>query len=361
MVNVIDKEAPAQDAEYNQAEAAENHYPNRASWTFNGKTVMKATEAYEPAHREAVRWLFFHCIDRDISRADAARAVGRDPATIYKVCTGRYPSKLDNIIADILEWKKREEVAALQSDVPFVDTSIAKRIFKTCESAWTYQTTGFLWGESQTGKTTALEQFQRLNNHGLSRYIRLPAGGSKMGVLRRIAKASAVSPGGSYDYMVDNIVGATDSTNLLIFDEVHQVFTTYNRFKRLEVLEMIREIGDLAHCGVVFCGTNVLRDELMHGEAKKLLEQFRRRGVFTVQLPDHAPIKDLDGIAKAFSLPPAKGEARELIKHINQTSGLKQYTTFLRMAVRLSESECEPINWSHFVRAYDLAQSLTEQ
>jgi DNA transposition AAA+ family ATPase len=280
---------------------------------------------------------------------------------MYKVCTGRYAAGLDAIVADILDWKKREEVSALQSAVPFVETSIAKRVFMTCESAWAYQTTAFLWGESQTGKTFALQEFQRRNNHGLSRFIRLPAGGSKMGVLRRIAAASAVTRHGTYDHILDNIIGATDSTNILIFDEVHQVFTTYQRFNRISVLEMIREIGDTAHCGVVFCGTNVLRDELMAGEARKLLEQFRRRSAFEVQLPDRAPVKDLDAIARAFNLPPAKAEARELIKHINLTSGLQQYTAYLRKAVNIAASQSDPVDWSHFIQAYDHTNALSAQ
>ena len=62
-------------------------------------------------------------------------------------------------------------------------------------------------------------------------------------------------------------------------------FLTFNKSARVEAMELIREIWDETKCGLVLCGTPVLKKELEEGRYRDMLEQLRRRCVLPVRLP----------------------------------------------------------------------------
>lgn len=310
---------------------------------------------------DAVWWLFAYAKEQGLSLTEIAKLVGYEAGTtLWRAFNGTYGAKLDNVVVNINRF--RRETHSRASDVPFVETSIARKVHAVCNAAWQSQTIAMLWGESQTGKTLALEEFARTHNHGATKYIRLPATAGIQLVAKVIAKACYLSADCSFESLRERILKSISSSTLVIIDEAHAAFLSYQKGSAIKVFEFLREIYDRTGCGMVICGTNVLRDEIMVGKLQLMLRQLDRRGIIKVQLPDIIPMKDCEKIAKEWlKLPPPEGEAREIIKDLVGKTGLNAYVHFLKAAVRVAAADKQTVNWGHFVRAYGIIRSLSEK
>jgi DNA transposition AAA+ family ATPase len=242
----------------------------------------------------------------------------------------------------------------------FVETSIWRIIDRVCNAALVQQSVAFIWGDSQIGKTTALEEYARRNNHGQTKLVRMPASAGVQLFMKELAKACFVSPDSCFEQLRSRVLNAIDDKTLVVIDELHQAFTSYQHGSAIKVAEVIREIYDRTHCGMVLCGTNVLRDELHSGKLSIILEQLRRRGTIKAQLPSHPPRADLDKIARRFGLPPADGIAAEVVKDMIHSSGLGMYIKFLQSAAHMASRENKRVTWDHFVAAHDIIARLSK-
>ena len=332
----------------------------RASWPFGGDQVMQATGKMPERQRELVRWLFYRSIEAGVSLKDAADAVHYSTTVIYRVMRGEYEGDLE-AVADAIERYKRvcdqRDGMARQT---FVETDTARRIWKICDAAVTYQSIAMVFGDSQTGKTWALMEYARRHNHGATKYIRMPAAAGVQMVCRAFAEACGLSHKCSFEAMRERITRAIDANTLMIVDELHQAFNTYQRHARVSVLEVIREIHDRTGCGMVLCGTNVAREEIERGQHKLLLEQLRRRGIFRLQLPQVAPWADRLAIAKAFGLEEPDPASREIVDEIVHGSGLRAYVSYLQAGTRVAAKRKQPLAWKHLADAYETVKAYSK-
>lgn len=312
-------------------------------------------------HEALVWWFYGHCRTEGWDLKEAAAQIGKDSTTLYRVWTGKYGASLDNICQDIARYRRLAEERATRVKLDFVETSIWKVCDKVCNAALVTQTVAFIWGDSQIGKTTALEEYARRNNHGQTKLVRMPASAGVQLFMKELAKACYVSPESCFEKLRERVLNAIDDKTLIIVDELHQAFTSYQSGSAIKVMEVIREIYDRTHCGMVLVGTNVLRDNLTTGRLAAILEQLRRRGTIKVQLPAHPPKVDLDRIAKKFGLPPADGIALEVVKDMIHTSGLGMYIKFLSSAGMLANREGRKLTWDHFVQAHDIIARLSQK
>lgn len=332
----------------------------KSTWGFGGEKVIEATKALPDHQRDAIRWLFHYCIENGLTMQQASESIRFDKTSVYRVMTGKYAAKPDGIVEAILSFKKLVEQRDFISRPNFVDTETSKKIHKICESALIYNSISFIFGESQIGKTTALLEYARRNNHGRTKYIRMPSSAGIQLMMKEFAVACAVSPRSCFEQLRERVLRAIDRNHLVIVDEVHQTFVSYHKKARLSSLELVREIHDRTGCGMVLCGTNVLKEELQQGEHKKLLDQLRLRGIFTLQLPAVPTRKDLDAIAVSYGLAPADGEAEQLMLHIAKSYGLGKFCKFLAAASRHATKKGEKMKWKHFVTAHDIVKKLSE-
>lgn len=310
---------------------------------------------------DLVWWFFAYCKEQGYSLKRSASELGmNDTTTIYRVFKGNYEAKLDNICAKIQRYKSLTESRRNINDMPFVQTWIARKVQQVCTAAWISQSMAMIWGDSQTGKTFALMDFAVNNNHGATKYIRLPAKGGIQMVAKEIARACYVSPDSSFESLRNRILQSVDSSNLLIFDEVHEAFLAYQKTSAVSILEFIREIHDRRKCGTVLCMTNVGRDEIERGKLSPVLKQISRRGVIKVQLPDYAPESDFLLISKkVFNLEKPEKEVMEIIKTIRHKSGIGVYCHYLKMGARVAQNEGSPYEWRHFQTAYETLLRLS--
>lgn len=341
-----------------QAQTEQNQ--DRSSWPFGGDHVIQATAKLGEKERDSIRWLFFHSIENGITMKGAAEAIRYSTTTVYRLCRGEYEGDVTKVVAAIAAYRRIAEERSTLVSESFVETATAKKIFQICDAASIYQIIAAIYGDSQTGKTTALEEYARRHNHGATKLIRMPAAAGVQMMIRSFAEACQISPRSSFEALRKRVLKAIDANTLVIVDELHQAFSTYHKGSRIACLEIIREIHDRTGCGMVLCGTNVARDEIHDGPHKRLLEQIDRRGVFKLQLPKYATKSDLDAIAKHYGLSPAKDDAKNLVDRIIRQCGLKAYVTYLKAAARLATRRKQDVDWSHFIAAHDTIFALSK-
>lgn len=345
---------------------------------IGGNTVTKATEHLTDEQKTLVRWLFNYAKERDWDWNDLHRETGIDRTLAWRVWTDsyRYPEyvgkkkdgvrnpraneriPLDGFCERINKFKSLAEARPELFSEGFVRTSIWNEIEFICNKAHARKKMGFIFGDSQIGKTTCLREYQRQHNHGQTHYIAMPPMANALSLTRHIARALHVNVVSSAYRLRENVLDAVDSDNLLIFDEMHRVFTNYRAANVPAVMDTIRELHDERQCGIVLCGTNVFRDGIRAEEYVKFMSQIVRRNLYPRQLPATPPRSDLDLISAHHGLEPATGKAEEILLHIAETGGFGVVCTRLADAKGVAEKAGEPLNWGHFVKAYNIIRKM---
>lgn len=342
--------------------------PKKQDENFNiSADVVKANLAemlkvngIDQEQSDLIWWFYSFSRANEWTLKQAAGELGVDGSTLWRVLKNEYGAKLDNFCEKIARQKIRLVEQATITNVTFVETKTAKEIFKVCDAALFSQTIAFIFGDSQQGKTMALEEYAQRHNHGQTKYIRLPASAGVQLVAKEFAKACFVSHKSCFDHLRDRIMRSIDKKNLIIIDELHQCFSSYNKTSTIKVLEFIREIHDRTKCGMVLCGTHVLKEEIERGKLSLMAEQLRRRGIIQIELPKNPPKADIDKIAKSFGLEAPENDSTEydIIKSMLQHSGLGMYVKFLQAASSMANKQKAPLSWSHFIKTHDILARL---
>lgn len=314
------------------------------------------------ADGETLVW-WFYCFARESNwrLADAADAIGKDKTTVHRLFNGSYGASYDNLLEAILRYKKIALERAKRRNIGFIETSTYAKVSAVCKSALNDSMPAFIYGASQIGKTACLTEFARRNNHGQTKYIRMPAAPTFPFFLKMIAEACFISTRLNADATRRRIVDAIDDRNLLMIDEFHQCLITSSELTARKIVEYLREIYDRTGCGVCICGTKVIQDEFQHGRQKLVFDQFRRRGMLELVLPDTPPKSDIVKIAAAFDLPVPDAEHLDIIKTMLQESGIGKLFKFLQYAHGLAVGRKEKLAWDHFSAAYEGVKKLSKE
>jgi DNA transposition AAA+ family ATPase len=320
-----------------------------------GDVLNKNTAHLEDEERSAIRWLYDYAVNRNLSLSETGALIRYDASVVSKIYNGRYEVKLDGVVQAIANFRKVLEERSTVVKMPFIETSLAHRIWELCRMASRWQRIGLLFGESQIGKTAALEQFAKDNNHGSTVYVSMPTGGSRSLFLAALAKKLHISPQQQQCVLIQRIIDAFDERMLLIVDELHRAV---KREASIETIEFIRELYDAKKCGVVMCGTLVFEDALREGPFAKVLIQTKRRRVGPLKLPSVSPDRDLNLFAKQFGLLPATGEARTLQSEVNKEEGLGMWLTYLGMANEIARKKGRKLEWVHVIKAHAAMEKL---
>lgn len=318
-----------------------------------------AEKEIDETGRADIWWLFSYAMDNAWNLDDVGKAIDKDSSTAYRLFLGRYGARYDNLLEAVARFRKLSVARGQRKSLAFVETSTWGKIDKVCRHALVGQLPAFIFGSSQIGKTTCLMEYTRRNNHGQTRYIRMPAAPGFHDALGAVARACYVTSRLSSRDIRERVIGAVNDRMLLIIDEMHQPLISGRGQTGVQIIEWLRELYDRTNCGMVFCGTRVFRDELETGQFAKILDQFRRRGIIQLGLPDTPPAADVSKIAKAFGLGAPEGVASEIVSTMLKRSGLGQYVKFLQSASNLASNQKKAMSWDHFVQSYDLVQQLS--
>lgn len=322
-----------------------------------GDAVNRATADLPDDERSAIRWLHAYASQFDLSLRELKELLHYDESTLYRVFTGKYEGNIANVASAIASFKALHESRGGIKRIDYIETSLGKKVWKLCETALLYQRIIFLYGDSQIGKTTALEAYAAAHNHGETIYVRMPEGGCLTNLLEQLAVSLRMSGHQKERELRRRIITAFDNRMLLVVDEVHQSFISRGTCA-VRSLEFLREIYDRSKCGLVLCGTNVFRQEMQQGRHRKLLEQLSRRCLSEVQLPAQASKRDLNTICAAYNLQPAEGEALRIESETIKLHGLGKWMCFLQAGSRIAAKDRRPLSWSHVVKAHDAIRAL---
>lgn len=282
-------------------------------WSVATNVVTEVTKGLPDFERENFRWLQHYGLGANLTLQEVASLITRPDGTpyssdsIYQMLIGkriREGADTRPLAEAIGRFRRRVEEVAAKSSTAFISTPQARRLFKIFRAAREKHRIAFVLGDSQIGKSMAAAEYQRLHNHGETHLFRLPTRGTIGDTLMEMGMRLGIPARARVTDLRRRIIESFDENNLIIVDEAHQCL--YGRYHDTSamVLEFFREIHDRRKCGVVFIGTEVLREGLRHN--KILSQLWRRRSPgLTIQLPAMVPDEDLAAFATAFGLDPA--------------------------------------------------------
>ena len=207
---------------------------------------------------DLIFWAYSYAREKGLSYTGVSGVLGVSGTAFWHLIRGDYSAKYDSMLEKLAKAKKLIEERSKGLSLGFVKTWTAEKIFEVCSAALYDGMPAFVYGSSQTGKTTALLEFQRTLNHGTTKYVRMGVRWSKRRVVRELARVCGCFCETAHSCDLEERIYATlNNRMLLIVDEFHLALETTTDLAAKEVVEFIREVYDRTGCGLVICGTKV--------------------------------------------------------------------------------------------------------
>ncbi len=302
-------------------------------------------------------WLHQHILDEELSWTAAEEALGYDKSTIFRILKGTYTGNWENICKEIRTYRKvATERAGIQKN-DFVENSISRLIFSGLDYALASNSITQIIGESRQGKTMAVTEWARRNNHGRSVLVSTPGyGGNKM-LLRRIAEAVGVNQRMGTADMFDAVCRAFNRNRILIVDEAHRLIPPDYRSAPVG-LEMLRDLHDTTKCGLALIGTKRFDDALRKAGVRYMFEQYLGRIGMPIRLPNRIKASDVQDIVRQYIAKPSEGLIDKATVIANALGRLGILVELLRMASQIAKKAKSPVMEEHFDKALAVRKQM---
>jgi DNA transposition AAA+ family ATPase len=319
---------------------------------------------YDEAAQESLRFWFFAAKERNLSLSQLAQMTGLSSTVLSKLFRGVYDADPASALEQLRRARNTFHESAASPE--FIETALSRRMFRIFDKTRALRNVSILWGPMGIGKTECVMEYQRRNNHGRTQVVRFPAGASFAYFVAHVARAVGVATRSQSQFhqreKIMQVLAA--GQRLLIIDELHQAFLTTRTDTAVRACEFLREISDVANCGLVLIGTELLEEQVFRGPHKEALRQLVDRGTVQVPLPAKASNKDHENFLQFYglNLPDAGREpkAAAILADIIRHAGLRKLTLHLRDGAAFAARKNEPYAWSHFVAAFEAIQSLSK-
>ena len=309
---------------------------------------------------EQIFWLHGHALDNNFQLPQLSKQTGISKAALSQLFSGKYPAEdWTQIVSRIIKYRQESDDLIKTTDVGFIETTTAKLIFKLCKQALYDNMPAFIFGASHLGKTRSLEEFVRRCNSPAIKYLRCRSGMTKTRLARLLGRTCHLrnlDRLSSFD-IIDGVTASLNNSSLLILDEFHMCLNTVKPDVSRQLVEFIREIFDLTHCGLVLCSTKVGLTIFEEGPNRLVFDQLRRRGSLKVVLADVPPVKDINDFARAFNLPCPHGDELQFIKSLIRVRGLGVFVAYLSNARRKIDAynaknpdTPQTLDWAYFLK-----------
>ena len=350
-------------------ELGSNRLAHQRAYRIQTTDVLSATQFRTPEERDLILWLHHHCLRHDISLAEiAARLVrqGSDKSynwnTLHKALVTRGYKSVKNMCDAIKAYRLVQENLD-RADAPLIVRSpLLSMVWQMCNVTRKFRRLTFIYGVEQSGKTKGLTTYTQYNRVGQTYMVRMPNKGKGADLVRILAREFNVPTSGSIAMMVVGIAKSLMSDDLLIVDEFHNCIRWDNPKATAETIGYIREIWDIAQCGLIMAGSPALQ-ELLHDDGFRYRDQVReffKRRISECNLPDVPQKADLNSIAKAMGLPNASGEALQFQTAVIAKDGQGVWFNLLAAGRQLAADLDERFTWDHVLRADAFLKDLAE-
>jgi DNA transposition AAA+ family ATPase len=357
---------------------------NHRRFNIPGDQIKRAIEDLPTEQSETIWWFAQWCRKNDLSRPELGTVLKKPGGggfyshdSIVQLFTGgriRRGENIDPLLDAIINLRKVEDQRSNQVTSGFIETRLFREIEKRCLKALHRQRIGFIFGDSQIGKTASLLEVERRHNHGQTIYEEIPVGGGVGGLIYLLAKRNGIPcKVGNRASLRERVIESFDSRMLLILDEAHRCLRT-GSIAGLEVFSFLRELWNRRKCGMVLSFTNEGRDQFLHGPHAAQLAQMWRRRITPLQLPNVPPDDDAALFAAAYGLPEALDEPvtiavtytdenghHQSSKHtasplalqrqVLKSEGLGVWIGILQDAADMAQEQNKPITWGAVIKA----------
>lgn len=358
-----------------------------------GDIIHKATSDLPDNQRETLRWLAGYCRKNNLGRDEIGQLIKKPGSTdyysydqFYQVVTGRRTAagvSIDPFVEAAEAFRRITEERQAQANSGFIHTRLYDIISARARRCLLRRKIGYIFGDSQIGKSACAKEYQRTHNHGETVYVEVPSGGALGIFLVELGISLGIPVAQKHSEIRRRIIDSFDDRMLLIVDEAHRCFQSKSGTRGLDTLDFLRELWNRRQCGILIMMTNEGRDHLLKGRHKKALEQLWRRRLQPLQLPAVPFGDDLDRFAAAYGLPPAPDETITLriptldeegnektITHRDRplrlqnevcaAEGLGVWLTILQDASDTAHEQKRPITWGAVIKAHAMAQADSE-
>lgn len=314
---------------------------------ISGLHVNQATADLPDEQRSLVRRLHAHCCEQDMTLPEIGEKLGYDATVLHKVLHGKYEGSLPKVCEAIARYFRLQDERDQGRKLAFIETDQTRRIWQFCRMALEVQRVGFIFGDTQIGKTEPLKAYAKAHNHGETIFCEVPTGGAMINFLGALARALRINPDTNERALRASIFAAVDDRMLIIVDEVHRAIPSATSVRPVRCIEFLRELHDHTRCGLILCATNVFREILdqKRGPVAGILKQMKRRRFGTLQLPDVPSDRDLAQFAKHYGLPAATGEALRMQTEVIRDEALGMWLLLLRMGAKLANKRKRALTW----------------
>lgn len=206
---------------------------------------------------------------------------------------------------DLAEPKHADMVEAIESlmrraarQKPLVSTIVTERIIEALDYCRDYSAMIYVSGPTGRGKTCAAEYWTAQNNHGRTRYVRIPSDCSRRTLVFTLCRACGVSARGNTADMEANLHKALTPRNVLILDEAGHLLSRSGRPGG--AIELVRDLHDICGCGVALIFTDVYLREVKRGANADYFEQFLGRLEFPVEIEKQPRRDEVRAVLCAF-------------------------------------------------------------
>ena len=319
-----------------------------------------AAAGYDPATEATLARLLDVLQETKWSLSKVATDIGISSTRLSRILSGKYGADIGTSIGMVQEFLRRYGENQLVEPEHFVEIKAWQLVRDAAQFASMYHRVVNVYGPTQAGKTRAALEYQARtraagSDHVL--YLRMSACASCQSFASDLCRALGMEPRRRLYDMLTAIKARLSPRHLLIVDEIHEI-ALGNGHVGLRIVEMLREILDLTHCGLVLIGTNVWRSVLTstHRTAVRKdwvgwLEQLDRRGD-PVQIPATLSHEDTLAICAAYGLPEPDKDTLAVVRQILRDRGLGRLCKTLQAAATTARAAGKTFAWCHFLAVH---------
>lgn len=325
--------------------------------------LLEKISAYPQQDQDDILWLLSYGTDQfKGSRDRICQAIDTDYSTLYKICTGTYPAKIDGVMAKIRSFKR---IVTDGLTKQFVETTVTRKVFQTLDFAVNGDpSTGLMVmisGPTGRSKTAAAKEWLQRKAAGRGVYVDVDADGGFRSFIKGLAKACRI-PGirtKNTGELCERIKASFDHRRIIVIDEVSRLFMRRGRV-RMQELDFIRRLHDVNGCAIALVVTPVVQDMLEDLDVKAFLEQLVGRIEDPLVIPTEILRSEVSAICKHFLDATPSRELLDVAQAVANGPGkIRNLFRLWRNAQITARYEKERIAERHFFAGVDLKNKRT--
>ncbi|NMD89385.1 ATP-binding protein [Victivallis vadensis] len=264
-------------------------------------------ENYSKAEAEQVEWLWGYFngpLGKD--KAALCKEFGMEWEQLRPLFSGRVAASIRAETFEAITALRRR----LAKSKPLVRTIVTERIIQALDYCRDYSAMVYVTGPTGRGKTYTAEWWAGENNHGRTKYIRVPSDCTRRALVQELCKVAGCATCGTCAEMEGNLRRAIGPRNIIIADEAGHLLSRSGRPGG--AIELLRDLHDMTGCGVALIFTDVYLAEIKRGRNADYFEQFLGRLEFPVEIPQKPRRDEVRQVLTAFF---ADGVSEELVSY----------------------------------------------